>query len=345
MYNINSRNRKKGRNLLLVGTLLLVMCLFIVSCGSSKAALNQSMAVAPAASGAAMEITFSEEMSKDQVSPVSPEQGFGESNGASDGKSKSETVPASDLQKDRKMIMDGSVSLETLKFESSIEAMDKLIEKFGGFAETRTVRGKSNNSRALRSANYVIRIPAESFRTVLEDMGNIGTVLESNSKGTDITDQYYDSETRVKTLKVQEQTLLDILAKATKLEDVITLESRLSDIRYEIEGLENTLKNYDRLVAFSRINVYIQEVDDVTETRPLEKKLNERISSAFRQSLREFRIGFEDFVVSFVGSWITLLFLGVIVVIVLLILKNKKKKKILTKKSQNSETENNELPK
>jgi len=178
----------------------------------------------------------------------------------------------------------------------------------------------------------VIRIPAESFETVLKSMSSIGTVLESTSEGTDITDKYYDSETRIKALKVQEQTLLDILAKASKLEDVITLETRLAEIRYEIESIENTLNNYDRLVAYSRIHIYIQEADDMTETKPVEKQLNERISGAFARSVREFRIGLEDFLVWFVESWISLLFLAAIVVAAVLVLKKKRPGKRLSQK-------------
>jgi hypothetical protein len=168
-------------------------------------------------------------------------------------------------------------------------------------------------------------------------MSSIGSVLESNSQGTDITDQYYDSETRIKTLKVQEQTLLDILAKATKLEDVITLESRISEVRYEIEKHENTLKNYDRLVAFSRITIYISEVDDKTETKPVPKTLNERVSGSFKQSLDDLRTGFEDFLVWLAGSWISLIFLAVIGLIVYFSIK-RKRKKLLPKKIEVSET-------
>lgn len=321
MYRFNSKSRTWTRKTLLSTVLILLLSLLVASCGNSSKASSASAPMAPAPSAAA----------RGEADAVyeAAEEGLGntalEYKGL-DGSS------IDDIQVSRKLIMSGNVSIETLEFDASVEAIDRLVEDYKGFAETRTVLGKSRNSRALRSATYVIRIPAESFETVLKSMSSIGTVLESTSEGTDITDKYYDSETRIKALKVQEQTLLDILAKASKLEDVITLETRLAEIRYEIESIENTLNNYDRLVAYSRINIYIQEADDMTETKPIEKQLNERISGAFARSVREFRVGLEDFLVWLVESWISLLFLAAIVVAAVLVLKKKRPGKRLSQK-------------
>lgn len=319
-----------GRRLLYGIVLIMIVALFVTSCASGKAtneAADQAAypTSAPSASSN-MSVTFSESMANAPVPQPEEAGGLGDNY-----KYKSETTSANSPEVQRKMIMDGSVSLETFDFEKSISLLDQLITSVGGFSESRTVRGKRTDSYGLRSANYVIRVPAERFEAVLKEMGTIGTVLESNSQGTDITDQYYDSETRIKTLKVQEQTLLDILAKATKLEDVITLESRISEVRYEIEKLENTLKNYDRLVALSRITIYISEVDDKTETKPVLKTLNERVAGSFSQSLEDLKTGFEDFLVWLAGSWITLIFLTLIGLILYHIIK-RKRKKLMAKK-------------
>lgn len=228
---------------------------------------------------------------------------------------------------DRKIIKDGDVTLETLKFEDSLEALNQLIEKVGGFSETRTIQGRSNSYQGSRSAYYVIRVPAQRFEEVLNSMVTIGTVLEVSDKGTDITEQYMDLETRVKNLRVQEETLLELMAKATKLEDVITLESRISEVRYEIESIENSLRNYDSLVSYSRISINLYEVTERNETMPVPKTLGARISSSFNQSLRNFKNGLEDFLVWLAGAWISLLFMVIVAVAVVLILKKRKKKK------------------
>ncbi|MGI6084423.1 MAG: DUF4349 domain-containing protein [Acetivibrionales bacterium] len=305
--------------------LLLILAFLFTSCGSG------GKSTAPGAAPSQAAVTFSESVNYDEAyleapQAAAPEEYKNDGGGLGGSGEYKEKNVADTVMSQRKIIMNGDVSLETLDFDDSIAAMDQLIKDFGGFAEVRNVKGKSNTSKILRSASYIIRVPAESFELVLKSMGSIGTVLESNTQGTDITDQYYDAQTRIDTLKVQEKTLLDILAKSTKLEDVIILESRLAEVRYEIEKLENTVKNYDRLVAFSRITVHIQEVDDKTETKPEPETLGERISRTFEESVDNFRDGVENFLLWLVYSWINILFMLVVFAIAFILFRRAKKR-------------------
>lgn len=330
MLEFSFLKRGPGRKSILCVSLLLLTAMLFTACGGSKTATRDEMPM-PAPS----EMAYESGAAMPSTAPEAKSNGGVGSNAEEDSLTVqfSETISTQNVMTDRKLIKDGNVTLETLTFEESVIAMDQLIESFGGFSETRTVKGKSRYNDNLRSAYYIIRVPAESFKVVLDNMGTVGTVLESNSQGTDITDQYVDSQARVKTLKVQEQTLLDIMAKSTELDDVITLESRIAEVRYEIERIENTLKNYDRLVAYSRITVSIQEVNPKTETKPEPETLGDRLSTSFNDSLEGFKMGVEDFLVWFVGAWITLLFLAVIAVIVIIVLRRRKKKLMAYKAS------------
>ncbi|NMA67443.1 MAG: DUF4349 domain-containing protein [Clostridiaceae bacterium] len=314
----------KSKGILLGITILFVLSLLFSSCSSS------SKSVAPQSESGTSSIGFGGSVSYDEaVYDAAAPAEAPNMKGLGQGEAEEHRAGSnSELMSQRKIIMEGDVSLETKDFDSSIIAFDELVADYGGFVESRAVAGKRPGSRALRSARFVIRVPSDSFDDVLLDMNGIGTVLESNSKGTDITDSYTDFEVRLKTLKVQEETLLDILSKSTELEDVIKLESRISEVRYEIERIENQLRNYDRLIAYSRISVHIQEVDDVTETVPPAKTLSERIATAFTQSVKNFRLAFEDFVVWIVASWISLIFFIGIVVVILIMVRKKKNRHI-----------------
>lgn len=329
MYKFSRKNGPSFKKAFITLSLLLIVTLMFASCGSS------GKSSAPAMKGSYNEsVSYDSAPAVPQAAAPAEPQYDGES-GLGESYVYKEKASADNIMSERKVIMDGDVSLETLDFDDSVNAMDQMIKDFRGFAEARNVTGKRQNSRALRSASYIIRVPAESFELVLKSMGSIGTVLESSSKGTDITDQYYDAQTRIRTLKVQEETLLDILAKSTKLEDVIALESRIAEVRYEVESLENTIKNYDRLVSFSRITVYIQEVTDETETKPEPETLGERISSTFAESIDNFKRGFENFLIWLIYSWINIILFLIIMGIALIIVKKSKKR--LAKKSAKRE--------
>lgn len=320
----NCKRRGSISRIILATIFLLVLSILFASCSSSD---NMSP-MDKGGYGTEPSVSTNENWDA-QASPQESGSGMGDGNYAEDAKNQSNIE---DIMSQRKIIMDGDVSLETMHFDDSIAAMDQLINDFGGFAEVRNVVGKSQYSQNRRNATYVLRVPADRFELVLKNMGNIGTVLESNSKGTDITDQYYDTEARIKTLKVQEETLLGILTKSTNLDDVITLESRISQVRYEIESLENTVRNYDRLLSFSRITVYIREVDDRSETKPTPETLGDRISTSFNGAIEDFKRGFEDFIVWLAGSWITIIWYIIIISIAVIcyrIIKRRRTKKKL----------------
>lgn len=313
------------RKRLFVPVIVLILSLLLAACGMRA---KQETGAVPVSSS----VSFSETAAQSKPEmPASGEPGLGGVNTSDDVMAQ---VTSSELMSQRKLIMDGDVSIETLKFDESVAALDQLVNDLGGFIEVRNVRGKSSRTYySLRTANFVIRIPAENFDLAMKNMSTVGNVLDSTSKGTDITDTYYDIQTRIKTLKVQEDTLLEILSRAGKLDDVITLQSRISEVRYEIESLENTIRNYDRLVAYSRITVFIQEVDDETQTRPKPKTLGERISESFGDSIEGFIDGCEDFLVWLARSWITLIFIAIVIIIAVRIIRSKKfrKKKAMEK--------------
>lgn len=220
---------------------------------------------------------------------------------------------------ERKIIKDATARIETKEFDKSIDAIDRLIKESGGFAESRNIQGNSMYNSSMRYATIVFRVPAEKFDTILKSMGQVGNVVNSTTNGTDITDQYVDSQTRVNNLKVQEQTLLKLMEKAEKIEDVISLETRLSDLRYQIESIENTLMNYDRLVQYSRISIDLAEVVEMTEEKPIARTFGDRIGETFKDSIDNFISSLENFVLWLIDNWILMVVIlggGVTLIIV-----------------------------
>ncbi len=215
----------------------------------------------------------------------------------------------------RKIIKEGIAQIEALEYEKAVNGLYDLVTRLGGFVESQTLEGSRYYQSSLRTANVTIRVPAEKFDEAMYSLSSLGSVIRQNSSGTDITDSYADTESRVRNLKVQETRILELIAKAEKLEEIVTLESRLSDLRYQIESLENSLKNYDRLLAYSRISLTIMEVLRESEVKPMPKTLGERIVQAFDDAWTGLKENSQDFLVWLVANMFGLIFLAVIVLI------------------------------
>ena len=227
----------------------------------------------------------------------------------------------------RKIINEGRAELETLEFETTVNSLYEMVTDKGGFVESQTIQGGRYNYSSLRQASIVIRIPSDRFDEVMNAMESLGTVVQKSSSGTDITDQYADTESRVRNLKVQETRILELISKAEKLEEIVTLEARLSDLRYQIESYENSLKNFDRLLSFSRVSLSINEVQRITEVKPVPKTLGERITQAFDYAWTGLVEGSQDFAVWVVQNMFSLIFLLLAVLIVWRIIRSSSRKR------------------
>lgn len=221
--------------------------------------------------------------SNDNVAPVNDsdkksEYGYGEnneydafkskSNASTDTSSKSSSNTALD---GRKVIFTASLEIESTNYTKSIGILEKMIETYGGYIQDSNVEtnSSSNNMNSSRTATYTIRIPAGKMNAFLSKSGDIGNIILNTSKGEDVTDQFFDTQAHLNSLKIQEERLLELLKKATTLKDILDLEDRISQVRYEIEQLTGTLQKLTSRVDLSTVTITIKEVETITAPKPV----------------------------------------------------------------------------
>lgn len=206
---------------------------------------------------------------------------------------------------DRKIIKSAYMALDTVEFERTTDSIVGKAVAMGGYVESSSIQGTrlaDRNQPSRRSANFQIRIPEEQFEAFMSAVGELGVVTTEAITGQDITGQYFDTETRVRTLKVQEERLLSLLAKAEQLTDIIEIERELSRIRFDIESLTGTLKGWDHMVDFSRVNIDVYEVEELKEIEPKPETWIDRIAKAFRDSIKNLGALLVDMTVFFVAA-------------------------------------------
>ncbi|WP_088041114.1 DUF4349 domain-containing protein [Bacillus sp. EAC] len=217
------------------------------------------------------------------------------------------------MKMDQKLIKTADLSIETKKFNKTINALEKSVTNYNGYIQSNQVSGTSlldqNNKEGhpSRSAHYTIRIPSSKLNAYLESINKIGNIISKSISSEDISNQYFDTETRVKSLKIQEERLLDLLKKSGSLSDIIQLEKELSNVRYEIESLTTTLKSYDSLVNYSTINLSVIEVATITDTTP-PKTVSDRIAVKFKENIKSISNGLKNTTVFLVGNSLLIIF-------------------------------------
>ena len=167
------------------------------------------------------------------------------------------------LEDNKKIIVTGNLNIETLDFDAVLNTLETNVKKYGGYIQSSSI---SSNRNDRRYYDACIRIPAESYNEFLNATKENVNVTYYNENIDDITEQYTDIEARIKSLKAEEEKVLEFYDKANNLEELMSVESRLTDIRYEVDSLETKIKNYDLLVNYSTLNIGITETKVYTKT-------------------------------------------------------------------------------
>lgn len=218
---------------------------------------------------------------------------------ASGSQSVSSAMKAASSQK---IIEQLSYQVETLKFDDSVKKIQSLCSEMGGYVQDSNVTGSGLVQENLRNANYVLRIPQEKLGQFKNSAGSIGNIVSFSTSSENVSEKYYDTEARLKSLRTQQERLLALLKKSGSLADVVTLEKALADVNYQIEELTGTLRKYDSLIDYSTVNIQLNEVVKPTELEKTPVSVGDKIQKQFKDSLRALGGFGEGLLVFFIGG-------------------------------------------
>lgn len=228
-------------------------------------------------------------------------------------------VKAETVQSNEKIIYTYNYSVETKTFDEFMEAVQNRINEYGGYLESSETNGNSEmNIR--RYANMVIRIPADKMHSFLNMVKENSNVTYSSSSTENVTLSYVDMQSHIKALKTEQETLMGILERAEKLEDIITIQNQLTNIRYELESYESQLRVYDNRINYSTLYLDINEVERETSVAT-ELSYGEEIRQGLSDTLYDLGQGFRDFSIWFIVNLPVLLIWAVIIAVIIVIVR------------------------
>lgn len=244
--------------------------------------------------------------------------------------------PQADTIQPEKIIYSADATVETTEFELTLEKLQGLVQQYGGFIETSSINGSNYYSQSRgyansRSASYTIRVPSARFNELMSSLSALGNVPYTYTYTENITSRYYDVQARLTAYQTQEQRLLEMMEMAETVSDIIVIEDRLTELRYQIESLQSTLNNWDRQVSYSSVSVNINEVTVYTPEAKL--SYGQRLGLALRNGLQGVADFFSDFLLWFLEALPALLILAAVVVLAVVLIRRGAKKRRARKAS------------
>lgn len=245
-----------------------------------------------------------------------------------------------------KVIYTANAQIETKDFDASIDTIYKVVEDYGAYLESSYVTGKSYNSQfygyqTYRYAQFVIRVPAVGYTNLTQNLGVLGNVLDFRESSDNITEQFYDAQSRLDTYEIEEERILSMLEKAETVTDMIELESRLSEIRYQIESLESKLRTWQNQVDYSTVTIELNEVAELTPKVEIQRSYWQEIGDGIKASAKSVANFFKKLFMNFVIALPVIFVIAVAVVIVVIIVK-KVKNKAAKRRNRNDDSDTEE---
>ncbi|MGG3466499.1 DUF4349 domain-containing protein [Neobacillus pocheonensis] len=254
-------------------------------------------------------------MSKDDTAAMdSAQSSNGEKASIYSGETDNSSTPKEKSKIDlpnKMVIYQADLQLRVKKFEQTIGNLEEKAEAYGGYVASSNV---TKEGKEQVSGSITIRIPQKNFQAFLHDAeGQAVEVLQRNITGQDVTEEYVDLESRLKSKRLVEERLLSFMKTATKTEDLLKISADLAAVQEEIETIEGKMKFLENQTSFSTVTITLFEnkvvVPDIDKD-----KLNtwEKTKKQFMKSTNTLLAGLSGLVVLIIGNLPILAILAII---------------------------------
>ncbi len=333
------KRRKSG-----IGRIIAVVltAMLLIGCGASKDNIASmeydSMSTAESeiwdsGSDAGMSLNFDmKEQSvatNDMVAEEAPEMETESSSDAASGSAQpvEEAGLENTVASNRKLIRRVNLSVETQEFTETTDFIEQKVMELGGYMESSEIYAGNYYSSSSRNAHYVVRVPVDKLDELINEVSKNANITRKSESATDVTLSYVDTKSRKEAYEVEYERLMALLEKAEDIETIVALEGRLTDVRYEIQGLESQLRTYDNLVDYATIQIELSEVVIYTPAEPEQKTDLQRMTEGFVHSLKNIGNDCKEFVIDFVIALPYLVIWTIIIGIVILIIRKIRKRR------------------
>ncbi|MCZ8537604.1 DUF4349 domain-containing protein [Paenisporosarcina quisquiliarum] len=211
----------------------------------------------------------------------------------------------------RMIIHKAILSVNVKELDKAQSNIQKKVEQYGGYIVESNVYQEDDQTS---SGTMIVRVPEENFeKFLLEAEGEAAKVLERNVTGQDVTEQYVDLESRVRSKRAVEERLLDFMSKAQKTEDLLKISEDLAQVQEEIEVMVGKMKYLENQTSFSTIEISMYE-NRVVVPEIDSKELNtwEKTKKQFATSTNSLLSAASAFIVFFIGNLPVLFILSLI---------------------------------
>lgn len=192
-----------------------------------------------------------------------------------------EQVPVKEKAAPRKIIFTGVVLVDCDNLDRTSAKLEAMVRAFNGYVGNAAMDMEKGDAR---TSTWTLRVPSSQFSACMKAAEGLGELRKSTRTGQDVSEEFYDSQARLKNKRVEEARLIELLKNATgKLSEILTVENEIARVREEIEVIEGRLHYLSNMTDLSTITVTAREVK--TFAPVTEPTLGTKVGRSFATSL------------------------------------------------------------
>lgn len=157
---------------------------------------------------------------------------------------------AQNAEYERKLIRTGNVTLEVKTVSDAEEKINAWAKSLGGYI--------TNANTWENGAGFTVRVPASRFDDAMAQAGEFGRVTNRSVSSQDVSDNYYDLQSRLQTKYILRDKLTGYLNQAKDIKDLLEIERQLNSVLEDIDSTEGRFKRLSGQIDFSTIYINMQ---------------------------------------------------------------------------------------
>ena len=211
-----------------------------------------------------------------------------------------------------KIVYSCSVSIQTLEYEESAKKIREAVKSAGGFLASEQESDDDYNwyeydaagtaSGGNRMLELTVRIPTEKYDAFVESFDDFGKVLSKIQNAENISKTYNDTQSVIKTLETEEERLQSMMDKAETIEEMISVEQRLTEVQTELNRYRTNLAAMDTDIAYSTVSISLREVRRIDDPVREEDTFGQHVKKIFVRAWENFAAFWRNLV--YVLIWI-----------------------------------------
>ncbi|MBL1409438.1 DUF4349 domain-containing protein [Sphingobacterium faecale] len=171
-----------------------------------------------------------------------------------------EKLEAEKLNQGKKIIRTGNISVESKDLKKSKTAIDALVKKANGYYEQES----TTTGTTYTNYNLTLRIPSSQFDTFLQGIEKSNDkITEKSIHAQDVSLQYYDLESRVKSKRIYLARYQNMVANAKNVKELLEIEEQIRQLQEEIESTESALRAMKDQVSYSTLVLNLYNSDSI----------------------------------------------------------------------------------